>query len=402
MLSSARPRVEPPAPPPLLQRRFRAHAGYRLVAHAELEEPQRELFAALAEDAQHFGLLVPVDVLQSGVKAVNADVAHLFRALSRPGRLPQDIVRAQGALLNVRLASLVLDGVLEVELDGVFVGGPAASPLLSGASAPGGSTHPLSALSRAALHLATSVPIEDPARLSAWIYGFNTIPLGPAWLRRLCSAERLLELLELQEGGRNQRRLAADFVSSPHAAWHGWARRDGEAPGAGGHLGYKLYVSPHPRALVEAFDAVVTVLVESGVSAFKLGRGPSGLLRPDKLVAYLDGWDSLHKLAVSMEAALAGVPAQGVPFTAPLTDDGLLSWGMDPPPRARAGGWGPAESWRFWLTNQLARALLHARSRGADAEQSQAYAATRLRLEGVDTELWVPADALWADEGRDA
>ena len=398
MIPSARPRIEPAVPPMLLQQRFRASPDYRLVAHADLPEEDRRHFAPLAEDPEHFGLLVPVSCVQSGVKAVGAELARLFGALSRPGALPPEVVRAPHPRLNARLAGLVLDGVLEVELDGAFASGPAAGPLLAGPGSPAARAHPLSALSRAALRLAWSVPTEDPAQLSGWIYGFNAVPLGPAWLRRLGSAERWLELIGLHDGGRNHRRVASGYHETPHPAWHGWTRRTG-APGAAQHLGYKLYVSPHPRVLVEAFDGVLDVLLAEQVPAFKLGKGPAGVLRPDKLVVYLDGWESLHALALRLEAALAGVPAQGVPFTAPLSEDALLSWGMDPPPHARLRGYGPIESWRLWLSNQLARAVLHARSRGADADQALAYASTRLRLEGVDTGLWIPEDALWAEEG---
>ena len=405
MIYRERPQAQVPPAPMLAHQRFRANADYRLVAHAELGASERDLFARLAENENHYGFLIPRQFLQAGVKAIDNDVARLFRSLSDPGPLPPIFTDVDPLFLNSRIAGLVLDGVLEVEVQGQYLTGPAASALVSEVDTRSDTTHglpTLSVLSRDALQLAAILPLEDPARLSAWIYSYNSIPLGPAWLRRLGVTDQAHERLGLHEEGHNHRRLNGNYLATPTDAWLSWSRRDRGGLGDEGHLGYKLYISPHPRDIIEAFDAVIEVIAASDVTAFKLGKGAYGLLRPDKLVAYFDGWESLQSLAVNVEKALTGVAAQGVPFTAGLTEDGLLSWGMDPPADARLSGWGEVESWRFWLTNQLARALLSARSSGADAKQCLTYATARLRLEGIDTDLWMPADDLWAEDGVSA
>lgn len=402
MIYRKRPQAHVPPVPVLVHRRFRANADYRLVAHAELGASERDLFARLAKNEDHYGLLIPRQFLQAGVKAIDNDVARLFRLLADPGPLPPIFSDVDPLYLNSRIAGLVLDSVLEVEIHGHYLTGPAASGLVPEVGARSYATRTLptpSVLSRDALQLAAVLPLEDPAQLSAWIYAYNAIPLGPAWLRRLGVTDRVNERLGLHPGGHNHRRLTGNFLTTPTEAWLSWSRRDRDGLCHDGHLGYKLYISPHPNSLIEAFDSVIEVIAASDVTAFKLGKGAYGLLRPDKLVIYFDGWESLYALAVDMEKALAGVTAQGVPFTAGLTEDGLLSWGMDPPADARLSGWGEMESWRFWLTNQLARALLSARSSGGDAKQCLTYATARLRLEGIDTDLWIPADTLWAETG---
>ena len=61
--------------------------------------------------------------------------------------------------------------------------------------------------------------------------------------------------------------------------------------------------------------------------------------------------------------------------------------------------WMGRESWRLWLTNRLANALLTAKRTPASSSASSLrpwqYALERLRLEGVDTSSWTPADRLW-------
>jgi hypothetical protein len=105
----------------------------------------------------------------------------------------------------------------------------------------------------------------------------------------------------------------------------------------------------------------------------------------------------LAELAAAAAPALSGCPPHGVPFTAALTPDGLLSWGVDPPRSSCLPGWRGVESWRLWVTDRLARALLRARSLGCADLPPWRYARLRLALEGVDTAEWLPADVDWGE-----
>ncbi len=160
-----------------------------------------------------------------------------------------------------------------------------------------------------------------------------------------------------------------------------------------GSATWKLYVSPAPEALAASFGAVLEALAAGRAAQFKIGAGAGGLLRPDKIVAYFPDFERLAAAAEAVSSRLAGVPAQGVPFTSEIGGDGLLSWGMDPPVSER-GAWGGRESWRLWLTHRLARALLAARA--AETPEPWHFALERVRLEGVDTGSWTPAASLWS------
>ena len=54
--------------------------------------------------------------------------------------------------------------------------------------------------------------------------------------------------------------------------------------------------------------------------------------------------------------SLGSCPAHGVPFTAEISPDGLLSWGADPPGRSFSDG-ADSTSWRMWVTRRLAEYL---------------------------------------------
>ena len=161
---------------------------------------------------------------------------------------------------------------------------------------------------------------------------------------------------------------------------------------------FKLYVSARPESIRDAFEAVVRVLAERGGADFKIGDSAYGLLRPDKLVMYFGSRQEVDEVAQTLAKRLAGCPAHGVPFTAGIDDDGLLSWGVDPPESERALSWMGRESWRLWLATKLGSALALAKlsAPNGDREMVCGFALERVRRYGVDVERWTPTESLWS------
>jgi hypothetical protein len=137
---------------------------------------------------------------------------------------------------------------------------------------------------------------------------------------------------------------------------------------------------------------VVQILNDSGAHSFKVGANSIGVLRPDKFVLYFSDCNSLQQTAREIALALSGCPVHGVPFTASIDDGGLLSWGIDPLPAIGAPWWQRPESWRLWVTNRLAAALISARNSPSASLQPWQFALERLRLDDVDTETWAPKE----------
>jgi hypothetical protein len=157
---------------------------------------------------------------------------------------------------------------------------------------------------------------------------------------------------------------------------------------------YKLYVSPQVEAMPAVFAKVLQAM-STRTMGFKIGSSAAGLLRPDKMVLYFDDRQSLQAVASELAKLFPGVAAHGVPFTAEITSDGLLSWGMDPPQRERRLAWQDVESWRLWVVRRLAIALIAAHSNPSDRMSPADFALERLRHEGVDVDDWTPASRLW-------
>jgi hypothetical protein len=220
---------------------------------------------------------------------------------------------------------------------------------------------------------------SDAAALGQWLYRFGSMPRTPAYEREFGPDDEPLGALGLAVGGPVRRRLETGYEATTIQGWISFALA-GEPPALSSAC--KLYVSPQPRAMPAAFPQIVEAFVQAGVRSFKLGRGIEGLLRPDKLMAYFDDVQQMADVARRLLRRLDGYPAQGVPFTAELGGEGLLSAGVDPPPGDAA------TSWRAWITSRLAQSLVAQRRQAPP--QAVARALAGLRAVGVDTVHWRP------------
>jgi hypothetical protein len=299
--------------------------------------------------------------------------------------LPHLLNSLFGSHAGERLRQLILDGVLEVELAGQFVSGPSALGLLGARDSAQPATR-LAHLSRDAISYAAALEQVPVQELATRLYLFNAMPLTPSWRTRLGDDRKFNSFLF--QSNSIQRFLESNWrrevIADPWLAW----RTDNVAHS----LPYKLYVSPAPEHLPAIFELAVQAFAKAGCRYFKLGRGAFGVMRPDKLVAYFGSLDPLHQVVESIQGAAMEPTAQGVPFTAPIDSDGLLSWGMDPPRFEQVLAEQQTQSWRQWLTGRIAACVAAAKEAGTDVHS---FVRSRIELDGVDPVTWNPDLAIW-------
>lgn len=368
--------------PALPETRFRSSPSVELKRLADLEADQRESFRELEEDPDFYGLFVAKPPLRMNVQSVTRPVAELFQRLTTPSRLDA---------IDGDVVDLVLDGILEIEREDVFVYGADA---LTAICAPRADAEPhdaIAKLSRDALLHAQDVVTTDPQALAMALYFYNHIPLSPFWRTRFASPEAILAHL-----GVEALRLDREWIASPDTTrWHAWFSRTHVTRGRS-DVTWKLYVSPRPEHVRDAFAIVTRELAAFPGVSFKIANDAAGMLRPDKLVAYFVTREDLENAAEILHRELAGCDAQGVPFTASLDASGLLSWGLDPPDDAQALRWMYRSSWRLWLVQRLGAAMSVAKlARSAAAVEPWRFAIERARRHGVDVETWTPSESLW-------
>jgi hypothetical protein len=385
----------------LLDATYRANPRYVLVQFDRLPPEERAALAGLELDPDFYGLLMSRAQPNRGVKAVGRDAALLFLTMEEPGKLPTYVRRQFGDNDQQAIAELVLDGVLEVEADGVFVSGPAAHPLVIESGRATGAGGILVRRSIEALEYAQALDITDSRTLSARIYGYGRQPLSPQLHGKYPTPAAVSEYLGVHSRDATGSTLAKSWFplqdSRSGDPWLAWNSRFVRKRPSASEPTYKLYVSPRLESMREAFQTTVEVLSRMVAPSFKVGGDVYGLLRPDKLVVYFENVDDLQQASNALTNRLDGCAPHGVPFTAEIAGDGLLSWAIDPPRDLSLPGWQQTGSWRIWVTNRLAVALLSAKSAATDAVEPWRFALDRLRFDGVDTTTWIPTPAIWRD-----
>jgi hypothetical protein len=372
---------------------LRANPGYELVLLDRLAEEYRK---ALDSGQELYGVLRPRPGADLEPRTASPDTALLFLTLAEPAAVPAYVRGRLGADTDRVIARLVLDSVLEIESGGEFISGARAGEIVLGGHPVGGPGR-IGVLSLAALRygqeLAACGMTDEPLALRLYCYGRR--PVTPALAGRLGNQAAIETYLGCGVGGAAYAALDGGWVrlprvSSERAYWRSWAPRRERAATGRRDAAYKLYVSPDVEALGAAFAVVAGSLAGArGIRAFKVGTDVYGFCRPDKLVVHFDRLEDLQEGAARLRRELEGVPAHGVPFTAAVTTDGLLSWGADPPVPE-----GAQMSWRMWVSERLAEFLVLGGSRGLEPWQ---FALRRLGLAGVDTDRWIPASGMWEE-----
>jgi hypothetical protein len=381
----------------ILDYRFRTNPEYELVPRDRLTPEQSKALRHLADNPDFYGILIPRKDSRNHIKVVSRGTALLLVTLTHPGWVPAYARRRPADQCNLLLTRLVLDGLLEISREGRFVCGSEAYDLIYNDSPSNSTKGVLARLAQEALEYAQALDVDDPRLLSGKLYCYNHVPLSPLWERRLPGRAVVLRYLDLENGGTNRRLLGDSWKetkTSPLDTWFRWEARctralKGELRGM-----YKLYLSPRPEFVREAFRALVHVLADVPAQHFKIANDAVGLLRPDKIVIYFWNFENLREAATRIATHLAGCPVQGVPFTAGISPDGLLSWGIDPVPENDPVTFGKWASWRLWVADRLATAVLVAKRTKTNGIEPWRFATARLRLEGVDTNTWASIDRI--------
>lgn len=380
----------------LSELRFRSSPHVELKRLAELTAGQREAFRDLETDPEFYGLLVAKPPLNMNLKSVSRQTAELFQSLSTPATTLSRLDLVELSPVE-DIIDLVLDGILEVESVDGFISGSDALPVVCPPATIPELHNAAARLSREALLHAQDLETSDAQALSMALYRYNHIPLTPFWKTRFANGEAILAHLGADRGPLHLL-LDRGWIASQRegSGWLSWSSTT-PWPRTAADVTYKLYVSPRPERIRDAFEIVVRVLADFPGTPFKIGNNAAGLLRPDKLVAYFLTHEQLGEAAERLGQELEGCQAHGVPFTAGLDDSGLLSWGVDPPENDRALQWLGRESWRLWLVQRLGAALSIAKTaRSGAAVEPWRFAIERARRHGVDVETWTPSATLWS------
>jgi hypothetical protein len=378
----------------LLSRTFRFNPAYQFIPFNRLSEEDRRRLRVRTEAAEFHGVLMP-SAPGLSVKAICQHTATLLESLRIPNTLPAK-AREEFSQGQSTLVRMVLDSVLEVQIGETFVSGASALNALEGRASEIKCENVPARLSLEALKYGQALECSHAPELSWRLYYYNRLPASPNWSNRIKSERDFAHYLGLESGSAIQSLLDREWTRhDPPPDNPGWLfLRSRNIPFSKSR--YKLYISPHSEDLRETLRLALPVLTDMRMPSFKVARNLYGVLRPDKLIVYVPTFKQLQAISDSLLIKLKNVRAHGVPFTAGIDTRGLLSWGIDPPRGEQLSSW-QGTSWRLWVTDRLAVALLSAKESPSETEfEPWQFALRRISAEGVDTSNWTPAKIEWA------
>jgi hypothetical protein len=245
-------------------------------------------------------------------------------------------------------------------------------------------------LSQRAIDVACKCPWRDVNKLASFLYNYNRVPISLRWTTRFPSESSLLEFLKLQDGpGRTASGASTDAVQESRTPfWRFWTYQNEPRPASGSFV-YKLYISPLFDDLPRTMEYVLNESTRQHAYSAKLGRGLANLLRPDKFVLYFARAEDAVSAGQELLEKLAGVQAQGVPFTYQLGSRPLISIGVDKPWSERCR----RRSWRAIITFKIASII--ADSPTSVSHDLVARINETVWRSGIDPVHWSPIPPHW-------
>src|SRR5271165_2243315 len=137
--------------------RLRASPAYNLVLFDRLSQSEQHLLRRLPDDPDCYGVLRPREDSSLSMKAVSRDTALLLFSLREAGPLPRYAFETMGDDCANAIGRMILDGILEIEVDGSMISGPEASAAVSGTRCAPENEASLAAISRRAIEYAAAL-----------------------------------------------------------------------------------------------------------------------------------------------------------------------------------------------------------------------------------------------------
>ncbi len=381
----------------ILNEEFRINPLYTLREWNIIGHREKELISGLHDEADVYGVFSPTTPGSSlSIKLAYHELALVYLHLTQSSLLPHYLTASHEDSFNQAIAQLILDQVLEIKWNEKFVSGAHATEALFGKSLSADQHIPdfISILSKQGIEYVLNLDEAEMRAIANRLYTYNTLPWDTSLKRNFNentdtrdfvfsnSRVSLTSLL-------NKEWYLTTDPSKDH--WLGWSRRHfvDTSSNLTDRGDYKLYISPVIHDLPQVMNVALPILTSSNAFSFKIGNGIQGLLRPDKMVAYFNNKSSLLSAAGELKNKFNDCKVQGVPFTAQIDDKGILSWGFDPPGSdvldAIEGG-----SWRCRVTDQIALAIVQAKTEKLDHGQAIDFIGSKLFVTGINPYNWTP------------
>ncbi len=362
--------------------RVKIHPSYRLCAATALNQELRVSLHSAISSLGVAGFLLPDPRYSLSIVPVSQQEFAAFERAAA-GCIWDELATELG---EQRLERLFATGVLTGDLGLGAWSGPVV-PVLMRAKRDGSATLPVPTdpLSGRAVFHGARLPIRNQTVLAARLYLFNHA--GVSARGALDAAARETDRVLSSDAAPGYDELPQ---SRSNPGWRFFRNR--RIAGEQGSGSYKVYISPSVADLPRAVSELLELLPAVPAHTWKIGRGHFGITRCDKVCLYFHEKHEMQSAARLLAGRLQGISAQGVPFTACATQDGLVSCGADAPRGGSGLGEEQGLSWRAWVAEKLARGMYLSRTPERYPLSAAQSALWSVRLCGVEPSTWEVLD----------
>jgi hypothetical protein len=335
---------------------FRRNPDFSVWSYHDLAHKFPSIGKLISSNKSAFYLVYKNKPVLEELVSVDIPTADLIFSLQKASPVSEEIKSLPGKNHLSKIACLVFENILEV-LDtstNSFESGPASryiKEIFAGFDPITPAAHHIGSISQDAIKYAWVLRHQSVDELVSRLYGYGTMPRNPMLDATLKTNQGALSWLKEKNDIFGLKGFEINYHSSINiekdAYWLYWQIKKLKQEQS---LKYKIYISPLPGQTQEVFGTVLKTCNELLVPAFKIGSTANGIHRPDKIVLYFSNQHALKEASQKLYRQLHQLPAQGVPFTFPVSVGGMLSWAIEPAEVE-------AESWRIFVAKAIAKSI---------------------------------------------
>ncbi|MEN1783841.1 MAG: T3SS effector HopA1 family protein [Bacteroidota bacterium] len=349
--------------------------NFELIPLHELPPKYSALAQELEVSKDCFAVLIPINNGYS-IKVVNQAAYQFLKALHYE---KYSVRKHWEAMAFDDLSYLLIEKVISVHISRMEVTGAAVFQHLE---SPTTLQHEKDSIELKAIRYAIALDILDARGLAERLYYFNRRPLNPALKERIDQYPKLSTYLELSDLNSLNSWIRVQEKKEPY--WYAYAHLNYQKS-YNIDKNYKIYINVPFEDFKSVLKQVVANLPSVGVIKFKFTGRMENLLRPDKFVIYCKETEHFHRTIAQLVEAIPATKPHEVPFTA-KTPNALITWATDPSADAMALQMDRHKSWRVWVCQLIAKAVIDAKMEKIDHKFE--YVLQRLNLQGLDHQTW--------------
>lgn len=237
--------------------------------------------------------------------------------------------------------------------------------------------NPIQQISEFAILYGILGQFESERELIKKLYNFNRVPLYNPSIDGLY--QEVCQIVKLH----NNKKSIVQYGIESNTEWiYGYSTTSNHEPD---YL-YKMYLGISSEWLINNLKYILKIILEEGISDFKLGNSAGQLSRADKFIVYDSHLNNLKRLAARLNPLLKETKSHLIPFSCSFFADGKLSWGMDP---NLLNSKKIVTSWRLSIAQKIANSIhKHSSYNSSDITLKLIY--NDLKEQNIDTIDWKP------------